>query len=138
MGFCRTSACISHRHTYDPSLLTLPPTTHPSQPFRLSLQLSHFKDRPLVTQGVGVALCTGLLTLFRQERGAGVSTRVLSLSLLSFPLPPSLPSSLLPPPPHLSPSSLPVFPEYPLHACHRLLHTCWVIAPKKGLRFCCG
>ena len=31
-----TSAWISHRHTYVPSLLNLPPTSHPSQACRLS------------------------------------------------------------------------------------------------------
>ena len=36
LGFCLTSSWISHRYTYVPSLLNLPPPT-PSHPFRLSL-----------------------------------------------------------------------------------------------------
>ena len=30
-GLCHTSTWISHRHTYVPSLLNLPPTSHPSR-----------------------------------------------------------------------------------------------------------
>ena len=29
VGFCRTSTWVSHRYTYIPSLLNLPPTSHP-------------------------------------------------------------------------------------------------------------
>ena len=36
IGLCHTSTWSSHRHTYDPFLLKLPPTSHPSQPCRLS------------------------------------------------------------------------------------------------------
>ena len=36
IGFCHTSAWISHRHTYVPSLLNLPPTAHLILPSRLS------------------------------------------------------------------------------------------------------
>ena len=32
VGFCQTSTWISHRHTYVPSLLNLPPTTLPLPP----------------------------------------------------------------------------------------------------------
>ena len=31
VGFCHTAAWISHRYTYVPSLLNLPPTSHPSR-----------------------------------------------------------------------------------------------------------
>ena len=34
-GFCHTSTWISHRYTYVPSLLNLPPTSQPSHPSRL-------------------------------------------------------------------------------------------------------
>ena len=32
VGFCHTSAQISHRYTYVPSSLKLPPTSHPIPP----------------------------------------------------------------------------------------------------------
>ena len=31
VGFCHTATWISHRYTYVPSLLNLPPTSHPSR-----------------------------------------------------------------------------------------------------------
>ena len=36
VGFRHTSTWISHRYTYVPSLLNLPPTSHPCHPSRLS------------------------------------------------------------------------------------------------------
>ena len=36
VGFCHTSTRISHRYTYVPSLLNLPPLSHLSHPSRLS------------------------------------------------------------------------------------------------------
>ena len=36
IGFCHSSTWVSHRHTYVPSLLNLPPISHPSHPSRLS------------------------------------------------------------------------------------------------------
>ena len=32
LDFCHTSTCIDHRYTYIPSLLNLPPTSHPIPP----------------------------------------------------------------------------------------------------------
>ena len=32
IGFCHTSTWLNHRHTYAPSRLTLPPTSHPFPP----------------------------------------------------------------------------------------------------------
>ena len=43
-GFCRTLTCISHRYTYIPSSLNLPPTSHLPPP--LSVVIEHWLELP--------------------------------------------------------------------------------------------
>ena len=69
VGFCHTSTWISHRYTYVPSLLNLPPT--PSHPSRLSQSpslsswfLSDSKFLPAIFFTYQNVYVSGLLSLF--------------------------------------------------------------------------
>ena len=55
VGFCHKTTWISHRYTYVPSLLNLPPTPHPSPP--LQLVTEHWVELPASYNKFPLTIC---------------------------------------------------------------------------------
>ena len=65
VGFCHTSAGISHRYTYVPSLLNFPPTSHPILP--LQTVKEHWVELPVLYRKFPLAsIIHMVMSMFQQ------------------------------------------------------------------------